>query len=410
MSLLDKRLTELDELLSLDGDEIIYVVDDPSSTKLSRKMSLAILDARYQLAGVGDVLPVSDDIEIVKGSIDDTKLLRFEVDGFAAGNTRVLTPQDQDGTIALLEANQVFTQPQKINVNSDAAFIVEQDGVNDNVLHVDTANRAVGINNASATTGLRINVANHGDPVVMMTFGSPEQGAWYFRHESGGNFLAIIRSPATTGVMIGPSTVERYPFGTSGPTLDLSSGIRFSARDGTVVGVYSRIVAAYPLAVACQNVLDDCTITSWGQSFLRRENTTTAAISTIATVQLRSTGTPTAGFGPGLLFQGETDTTEDQSMARVASIWNTAIHASRSADIVFETAHNAGALTERFRIKSNGALALLASLTSDAAPSDDTTQKKLSLQKLAAPPTNAAYIAFSNNPGSDTFYLVLEEA
>lgn len=52
---------------------------------------------------------------------------------------------------------------------------------------------------------------------------------------------------------------------------------------------------------------------------------------------------------------------------------------------------------------------MLASIVTDTAPADDTTQKKLSLQKLAAPPTNAAYIAFSNNPGTDTFYLVLEE-
>ncbi len=48
--------------------------------------------------------------------------------------------------------------------------------------------------------------------------------------------------------------------------------------------------------------------------------------------------------------------------------------------------------------------------TTDAAPSDDTTTKKITLQKLSSPPTNAAYIAFSNNPGTDVFYLVLEDA
>lgn len=45
----------------------------------------------------------------------------------------------------------------------------------------------------------------------------------------------------------------------------------------------------------------------------------------------------------------------------------------------------------------------------DVAPSDDHTLKKLSLQKLASAPTNAAYIAFTNNPGAESFYLVLEE-
>lgn len=48
--------------------------------------------------------------------------------------------------------------------------------------------------------------------------------------------------------------------------------------------------------------------------------------------------------------------------------------------------------------------------SSDTAPTDDTNLKKLTLQKLSSPPTNAAYIAFSNNPGTDTFYLVLEDA
>lgn len=51
-----------------------------------------------------------------------------------------------------------------------------------------------------------------------------------------------------------------------------------------------------------------------------------------------------------------------------------------------------------------------ASESTDTAPNDDTTPKRLTLQKLASPPSNAAYIAFSQNPGSDTFYLVLEEA
>lgn len=51
-----------------------------------------------------------------------------------------------------------------------------------------------------------------------------------------------------------------------------------------------------------------------------------------------------------------------------------------------------------------------ANQTTDTAPNADTTPKKLTLQYLSAPPTNAAYIAFTNSPGSDDFYLVLEEA
>lgn len=57
----------------------------------------------------------------------------------------------------------------------------------------------------------------------------------------------------------------------------------------------------------------------------------------------------------------------------------------------------------------NLSLLLAASRNTDTAPNDDTSRKRLSLQKLASPPSNGAYLAFSNNPGTDTFYLVLEE-
>jgi hypothetical protein len=54
---------------------------------------------------------------------------------------------------------------------------------------------------------------------------------------------------------------------------------------------------------------------------------------------------------------------------------------------------------------------LLADATTDVAPVDDTTMKKLTVQRLSADPTNAAFVKFSNSPGTPTndFYLVLEE-
>lgn len=48
----------------------------------------------------GGSLPVVDTTAIVKGSVDETKQLRFEVDGFTAGATRVLTAQNMDYIIA----------------------------------------------------------------------------------------------------------------------------------------------------------------------------------------------------------------------------------------------------------------------------------------------------------------------
>ena len=52
-------------------------------------------------AGGGSAgLPVADTTPIVKGSVDGTKLVRFEVDGLTTGNTRVITVPDKDLTLA----------------------------------------------------------------------------------------------------------------------------------------------------------------------------------------------------------------------------------------------------------------------------------------------------------------------
>jgi len=80
--------------------------------------------------------------------------------------------------------------------------------------------------------------------------------------------------------------------------------------------------------------------------------------------------------------------------------------ASQTAD-PFQIEKGSGTL--KFAVGANGELRLMADQTSDTAPTDDTSIKKLTLQKLASAPTNAAYVAFSNNPGTDVFYLVLEE-
>lgn len=63
--------------------------------------------------------PVADTVNIIKGSADATKILRFEVDGFTAGQTRVMTPPDADATLAALNVTQTFTTPQRTNETTD---------------------------------------------------------------------------------------------------------------------------------------------------------------------------------------------------------------------------------------------------------------------------------------------------
>lgn len=69
-------------------------------------------------------LPVADTTNIVTGSSDATKLLRFEVDGFTTATTRTLTPQNASYTLAGTDLAQTFTATQTFNnvVNLNNGF------------------------------------------------------------------------------------------------------------------------------------------------------------------------------------------------------------------------------------------------------------------------------------------------
>lgn len=131
----DQKLTQLTALATLSADDLFYVVDDPAGAALSRKMAASVLDARYLqdapsdgstygrnnaawvVVGAGSTLPVADTQTIVKGSADATKLLRFEIDGFTAGATRVLTPPNQDTLLAGQNFANSFTVDQTYTAN-----------------------------------------------------------------------------------------------------------------------------------------------------------------------------------------------------------------------------------------------------------------------------------------------------
>jgi hypothetical protein len=78
--------------LNLVGD-----VATPGANKVYGTNSLGARGWKDDPAGGGGAgVPVPDTTPLVEGSADDTKLWRVEVDGFTAGNTRVLTPADRD--------------------------------------------------------------------------------------------------------------------------------------------------------------------------------------------------------------------------------------------------------------------------------------------------------------------------
>lgn len=78
------------------------------------------------ISGGGSSPPFADSTALVAGSVDPTKLLRFEVDGLTTATTRVLTPQDADYTIAGLETLNVFTVTQTIGAGNQ--IILEATG------------------------------------------------------------------------------------------------------------------------------------------------------------------------------------------------------------------------------------------------------------------------------------------
>jgi hypothetical protein len=65
--------------------------------------------------GAGSSPPFLDTDALVKGSADPTKLLRFEVDGFTGGATRVMTPPNSNGTLAVLGLAQTWSATQTVS-------------------------------------------------------------------------------------------------------------------------------------------------------------------------------------------------------------------------------------------------------------------------------------------------------
>lgn len=73
---------------------------------------------------------------------------------------KTFTLPDSNDTIACLGTANAFTNTNSINVNSTTAFKVEQTGVNNNTLVVDTTNQRVGLIGNASSSGISINAAN----------------------------------------------------------------------------------------------------------------------------------------------------------------------------------------------------------------------------------------------------------
>ncbi len=66
--------------------------------------------------------------------------------------------------------------------------------------------------------------------------------------------------------------------------------------------------------------------------------TNTSTLSNALTIRTNSTGTAAAGFGGGILFQGESNTTDNKNAGRIAPVWTNATNGSEVSDLVFGVA------------------------------------------------------------------------
>uniref|UniRef100_A0A6M3IVP1 Putative lectin/glucanase superfamily protein n=2 Tax=viral metagenome TaxID=1070528 RepID=A0A6M3IVP1_9ZZZZ len=108
-------------------------------------------------------VPVVDTQTIVKGSVDATKLIRFEIDGLTTSTTRVLTVQDKDITIAdnadIPTISDVAYDTTTWDANTDGAT---KNAIRDKIETMDTA---IGLNTSKVTESTTVT-----SPLVLTTY------------------------------------------------------------------------------------------------------------------------------------------------------------------------------------------------------------------------------------------------
>lgn len=172
----DQELSALATVASLLPTDIIYLVRDPGGVaEADNKVAVSVLDTRYlEAADVGTAAYVNVNTlaTAAQGALADTALqaaaIGVTVQAYDAGlsaitafgRSLIAAVDSAAGRVIMVSAGtgvaNTFTAAQKINVNSTAALFVEQDGVKDNVLVVDTTNGRIGIGTASPAGSLHI--------------------------------------------------------------------------------------------------------------------------------------------------------------------------------------------------------------------------------------------------------------
>jgi len=173
-----------------------------------------------------------------------------------------------------------------------------------------------------------------------------------------------LQNAAGTSILNVDTTNSRVGIGTSAPvnTLDVNGYIgctRIVAYgtqgdilrlDGTTIRLYAQAGGAVVTSASTGESLFSVSLI--GLAVQNYFGAATNTVTNLYTINQRSSGTPDAGFGTGILYALNSSTTINQSAARIKTLWYEATHATRKADLVL-TAYDT-AEREGLRIRGNG--------------------------------------------------------
>jgi hypothetical protein len=153
------------------------------------------------LGGGGDTLPVADTTAVVMGSADNTKLLRFEVDGFTTGTTRVITPPNEDFTMVGVATTQTLTNK---TIDGDLNTISD---INYSSLASDVQTAlGLGFKNKIIGGNFTTNPWQRGTSFAAIATGAYSADRWLFINTSAGVVSSLKTADAPTVAQAGVFT------------------------------------------------------------------------------------------------------------------------------------------------------------------------------------------------------------
>lgn len=172
-----------------------------------------------------DALPVADTTAVVMGSADNTKLLKFEVDGFTTATTRTITIPDASTTMVGTDTTQTLTN-KTISKASNTLTGVAGSGANSDITSLSTLSGNI----TFTGTGNRV-MGNFSDATVS------NQVAFQSSVTNGASIYNII--PNGTGTSSGFRALNSSdPDNASAAVLNLSTASVFIQSTRTGSGTY----------------------------------------------------------------------------------------------------------------------------------------------------------------------------